>query len=166
MAIDPTITLEVILGAGGFLWYILNRRARDRRIKARLASTLLDELVTILSRIRTAKEHPDSDQPLFPLPSSTYNGLTSSTNISYFDRRIPGVLHGIYTTIEELHFIQRPTTHANLIKNIEQTAIGNLDEMLGTVEKAVTLVEQFRDRHRYRGRWLAILKAIHWEYDD
>ena len=164
--IDSSITLEVIIGLGGFIWYILNRRARDRRLKVRLANMLHTELVEILIRLQPAPERDAAKNVMLPLPYQTYDGLISSTNISYFDKRIQRLLYMIYLGVKNTNMGDPTPIYLRQKLTDGKVSVKESEWLSGLVDSAIVKVEKFRDHHQYSGHGLTILKAIHWAYDD
>lgn len=162
--VDLTFTLEAILVMVGFFWYALNRRARNRRLKVRLATASLTEIGGVGAFVEDALRSHPSNEDLVPLPRGVYDGLVSSTNIAYFDGDVQKKLHELYYNIRLYNETAFPQQFG-AGEGIRVPPRGALEDLLGFVNTANTAVEQFRDRHRYRGRWLAILKVVHWEYD-
>ena len=86
----PTI-IEALAIVGGLAFYLANWRARDRLRKVRYANMLLAELATLH---RVMKMYDDKDgidtieNSTEILPHNVYDGLVTSTNLSYFDRPV------------------------------------------------------------------------------
>ena len=163
-SIDLTLTLEVILVVVGFFWYALNRRARNRQLKVRLATATLTEVGGIGASVEDVLRSPGSEESLVPLPTGVYDGLTSSTNISYFDEDSQKKLHELYYSIRLYNEGTFPESAGGVGIRIPPPKV--VSELLEYVKAAHTSVRQFRDRYLYRGRWRGVLKFLHWYYDD
>ena len=164
----------------GILYVLLNRRARHRLRNARLASALLvelyyirDELTKIIdSTVKMEKMSQAQGQHDFMqydyehlFQRNVYDGLVSSSNIAYFDRRIQKRLHAVYYAVRWFSKDISRVTHAG----VTGLVISNkklADDVLGSADKAIQAVEVFRDCNQYRGRWFPVLKAIDLAHDD
>ena len=162
--VDLTFTLEAVLVIVGFFWYALNRRARNRRLKVRLATATLTEVGGIGAFVENALRSHPSDENVIPLPRGVYDGLVSSTNIAYFDDGVQKKLHELYYGIRLYNETTFP--QFSVREGIRVPPKGVLEDLLKFVNTANTAVKQFRDRYMYRGRWRGVLKFLHWYYDD
>lgn len=163
----------------GIVYVLLNRRARHRLRNARLAVALLEELYytrkrfseLIDSAVAMEKSPQASGQQDFEPGSyrflslhSVYDGLVSSSNITYFDRDTQRLLHYVYSGIQWFGKDADQITRASAMRwviNDKELANGTLDNM----DDVIRVVEAFRDRNLCKGRWCPILKAIGLAYD-
>ena len=162
--VDLTLTLEVVLVIVGFFWYALNRRARNRRLKVRLATATLTEVGWIGALVEDVLRSYPSNEDLVPLPRGVYDGLVSSTNIAYFDDGVQKKLHELYYGIRLYNETAFPQFSAR--EGICVPPKGVLEDLLKFVNTANAAVKQFRGRYMYRGRWRGVLKFLHWYYED
>ena len=101
------------------------------------------------------------------LPHAAYDGLMSSGNISFFDRKIQQRLHRFYWMVIEHN---RPYVTKPEIQTIN--LFGGFNEDGGEVSIKDSLlpliwaVEMFRDDHMVGERWMRVLKALRLAFDD
>ena len=114
--------------------------------------------------------------------------MVSSTNISYFNAGIQNHLHEMYTSIKDFNTVfsdarARVVTGGGPVfkpaslwsdhddntrkKNTpdDDARVGLLDGVSTWAEAAICKVDAFR-RSNKPVRWLQLLKALHWYYDD
>ena len=181
------VILEASAIGGGLLFYIKNRQARDRLRKVRYANMLLGELGDIRSIIGPIEGGPDGGT-LEPLPDNVYNGLVASTNLSYFDANIQALLRDVYTRVKDHNKLfsdarirvavsegwgLKPTSHYDdppddppeydTAEDIERAEL--LDTLGVEAGAAINKVLAFRECNKPT-RWVRLLKALHWYYDD
>lgn len=160
------IILEASAIAGGLIFYVKNWQARDRLRKVRYANMLMNELKAIWDAIKHAENNDYHEEFLEPLPDNVYDGFVSSTNLSYFDKDLQEHLHDLYMNLKDYNEDAFPDENARVIKGVAITPMGLLDDLSNSVEEAITLVKEFRQRNRPNKRWRPLLKAVHWYYDD
>ena len=170
--------LAILLGV---LYVLGNRRARHRLLKARCADALLIELYAVH---KTLKEMADSSIEMKKLSQArgqqswqtggfeslfqrnVYDGLVSSSNIAYFDRDIQEKLHGVYGDVKlfgmNIARVERAGVSGWEIEDGKEW----MEDVPHGADEAVRVVEAFRDRNRYAGRWLRLLKALGLAYED
>ena len=175
------VAFEALPIIGGILYVLSNRRARHRLRNARLAGALLVELCsthkflrevidsnTRMKKIRQGAKSSSEGGGGFGhyIQSNVYDGLVSSSNIAYFDHDTQENLHSMYVDAKLIgHKISR-AKYDDVSGWIIDGDKGWADGVLRGADEAIQAVETFRDRNRYRGRWLPVLKAIHLAYDD
>ena len=147
-----SVGVEAIPITLGIAYYLLNRRARRRRRKARYAAMLHAELAAMR---RVVQEFQGGDgyydgEPA-PLPQKVYDGLVSSAKISRFDIIIQKSIHHLYRRVARYNH-SFPAELVNDIGGIE----GFLDELGGTIYQ----IDQIRI-HNSPGRlWRRTLTRI------
>lgn len=95
-----------------------------------------------------------------------YNGLVSSTNLSYFYRSVQDKIHLLYELVIKHN------------RKFERGAVGGID-LSGPLDKdgeprylekelqqVIDTVTQFRDKNEPNKRWRPILKLLRWYYED
>lgn len=143
------------------IFYLYYRRLRHRMLKVRCANMLLVELGGIWSEIDLAKGNYTPDAKAYQdLPSSVYNGLITSTNLSHFDVKIQGDLHDLYAHIQRYNEIaaeSRKSTYRN-----RPMAEANLKELINKWDAVLDSVEEFRDKHEPEGseRSVAVMFSL------
>lgn len=182
------VILEVSTIVGGLVFYMKNRQARDRLRNVRYANMLLGELNVVWATVVSVKECDHNDEILEPLSDNIYDGLVSSTNLSYFDADIQNLLYETYTSIKDFNTMfssvrarvvvsgglvfrpasQWPDPCDNEPSNNtseDNARVELLSGILTGAEAAIYKVGEFRRRNK-PARWLRLLKALHWYYDD
>ena len=165
----PTI-IEALAIVVGLTFYLANWRARDRLRKVRYANMLLAELETLH---RMMKPY-DKDDGVYTIENSTeilphnvYDGLVSSTNLSYFDKPVQNLIHSFYelVIIHDRKFGPKPTVDTF-------DAFGPTDEdgkqryLKNSLRQIIREVTLFRDRNQPDERWRPVLKMLRWYYED
>ena len=96
-----------------------------------------------------------------------YDGLCSSTSITYFDNAIQKKLHKAYSGVKRCDKISTEEE----INGKPGYSIGYYDgewvrSIANNANEAIVVVEEFRDKNRYRSKWLSLLKILRLEYED
>lgn len=149
--------LAVIAG----ITYLYYRRVRHRMLRVRCAEMLLVELRNIWTDVDLAKGNYIPDlKAYFDLPHSVYDGLITSTNISYFDVDIQHTLHSLYTHVHRYNMIAELSREGVTLDNkkpFEKSHISrpmaeaNLQELVKKWDDAINEVEEFRDEYEPEG---------------
>ena len=163
--------IAVCIGIAAGLFYIYYRRLRHRMMKVRCADMLLVELGNIGTDVDMVKGDYIPDHKAYQdLPRAVYDGLITSTNISYFDVGIQRTLHSLYASIHRYNIVATKTRDAQLDENPHvrlgsinrPMAESNLEELVRKLEDAGGMVEEFRDGHEPEGgeRSVAIIFGL------
>lgn len=169
----PTLT-EILVIGGGLMFYMANWRARHKLRKVRYADMLLAELKALHD---TAKpyiddvdgahdiEHGSIENSTEILPHNVYDGLVSSTNLSYFDRAVQDKIHSFYELV-----IRHNRRVEKNVPGGDMLAPAYMDREPRYLEKellqTIDTVTEFRDKNRPNKRWRPILKLLRWYYED
>lgn len=150
-------------------------------MKAKLADALLVELRDIYKKIEEVRNGSSKMQDVPQdvkkqreldrinardhFPRNMYDGLVSSSKIADFDYGTQEKIRHMYDAVELFKWDISTTVVGN--KNYKFTVESELiDSARHNTSEAVRKVEVFRDRNRYRGRWLRLLKILRLEYED
>lgn len=165
----PTI-IEALAIVGGLAFYLANWRARDRLRKVRYANMLLAELATLHRMMKPYDGEGGVDtieNSTEILPHNVYDGLVSSTNLSYFDKPVQHKIHSFYelVMVHDCKFDPRPAMPvSDLLGPTDECGEPRyLKSSLPSVMRAVTL---FRDKNQPDERWRPVLKLLRWYYED
>ena len=147
------------------IFYLYHRRLRHRMLKVRCADMLLVELRNIGANVDLVKGNyvPDQDS-YYDLPHAVYDGLITSTNMSYFDTAIQRTLHSLYTNIHRYNMVapqSRETPKYAQTKPVNvrinrPMAESNLEGLIKKLDTSVEIVQKFHDKHKPEGRGRAI----------
>ena len=163
----PTI-IEALAIVVGLTFYLANWHARDRLRKVRYANMLLAEL-EILHRIMQPYDDGDHiiENSTETLPHNVYDGLVSSTNLSYFDKPVQDLIHSFYelVIIHDRKFGPKPAV-ATFDAFGPTDEDGNQRYLKSSLQQIIREVTLFRDRNRPDERWRPVLKMLRWYYED
>lgn len=153
------------------IFYLYYRRLRHRMLKARCASMLLVELRNIWADVDLVKGRYVPDQnAYYDLPHAVYDGLITSTNMSYFDTAIQHTLHSLYANIRRYNMVasqsretpeHAQTIHVNARIN-RPMAESNLEGLTKKLDNSVGIVQKFHDKHKPEGceRTIAVMFGL------
>ena len=154
------VILEVAAIVGGLVFYVGNWRARDRLRKIRLANMLFTELTSIRDAIEHIKKNDYREDSMVRLPNNVYDGLVASANISYFGMDVQGPLHCLY------RYIGTYNDDAPYGGGVGREQLGAFWHIATFIEPARSAVVEFRRHNTPNKRWLPVMRAIRWYYDD
>lgn len=154
-------TFAVIVG----IFYLYYRRLRHRMLKVRCADMLLVELRNIRADVDAVKgNYVPVHEAYYDLPHAAYDGLITSTNMSYFDTAIQHTLYSLYTNIHRYNMValqSRETpeyaqTRRMNVRINRPMAESNLEELIKKLDASVEIVQTFYDKHKPEGCYRAI----------
>lgn len=162
----PTI-MESLAIAAGLTFYLANWRARNQLRKVRYSNMLLAELATLHDIMKPYHDENDVENSTEILPHNVYDGLVSSTNISYFGKPLQERIHAFYGLVitHDRKFGPKPKMDTFDLS----WPIGKdgkpmyLRRSLRSVMRDVTL---FRNKNQTRKRLRPVLKALQLYYED
>lgn len=165
----------------GILYVLGNRRARHQLLKVRCADALLIELYSVHKMLKeivdNAIEIGITSQMFGPYGNrqgefgylfqrNVYDGLVSSSNITYFDHGMQKKLHGLYGDVKLFGWNISKVAHGDVSGWSVEANEAWVKNMPHRMDETIRAVKAFRNRNRYRGRWLRLLKALGLEYED
>lgn len=165
---DPTVpVIEAVLIIGGILYYIANRKVRNRSRNVRYSQMRLTDLQSTAIHLSAYEERANlTVMQGEDLPMDMYRGLVSSTNISCFETRMQEKLHLFYTMVRQYN---REFGYESTRATDTARMTGQWDDMKPMVElmKSVTkCVKKFRDRNKLGKSRLVAAKVLQLAYDD
>ena len=162
-----TFSEAVVIGIS-IIYYLSNKKARSKSRNVRYSQMLLTELEITVNYVSRSEDRADSNSALgIDLPSSVYDGLVSSTNISYFDKAIQEELHKFYTSVKNHNW----KFGREAIRYESGTAALTLQwyYIEAMRESLVALTERvngFRKRNEWNRRGKMVAKTLALYYDD
>ena len=151
----------------GIAYYLANQRARNKSRNVRYSQMLLTDLEAAANVWPwTYEERAASNEGLgIELPSDMYDGLVSSTNISYFDTCIQEELRAFYDMVRKHNReIGRASDGAPAARLTGQW--DDAENMGSALLRVTDSVKDFRSRNELDSRLRKIAKPLHLYYEN
>ena len=156
------LVVQTALLPAGALFYLWVHRIRHRLRKVRYAKMLLSELVILHKSLESIKLnryqwHGQHE----PFTHSVYDGLVTSTNISYFGRDVQDALHQLYGLVEAINAYHASHAEPDSVVNLGRVGPGNvgfdnLEKLAEYLESTSSLVEDFLKQNTIGSWWRAL----------
>ena len=150
----------------GAAYYLGNRRARGMQRNVRYADMLLTELETMAKHLGLPDERLYLPITMCNLSCNVYDGLVSSTNLSYFDKLVQENLHSFYRIVKQynLELESERVGHTH-----DSTSVSNEvsnENLVGVLRTVTDEIDRFSKQNKMH-KWLRpAAKILRLYYED